>query len=290
MNKLYILLPVHNRKNITQQFISCLKKQTFTNYHLILIDDGSTDGTEEMVRSQISNLTIIKGDGTRWWGGSLHQGFLWLKSQSINLTDFVLIINDDVLFDKEYFNTAINILKEQTRTLLITQVYGKESQQLIDGAVYIDWKRWKVTLQKDVTNFNCASTRGLFFRVSDFMEIGGFHPILLPHYGSDYEFTIRATRKGFQLLINENLKAIINEQTTGFHDLTNEKTYGQYLKKLFSKKSTMNPIYLTNLIAFSSPWQWKISNWLLVWSSTFWKIARYFFIFCLFRSSNKSQK
>ena len=47
---LYILLPVHNRCDITREFIDCLKAQTFQDYHLVLIDDGSTDGTEQMVR------------------------------------------------------------------------------------------------------------------------------------------------------------------------------------------------------------------------------------------------
>ena len=53
----YILLPVHNRREITQKFIECLKSQTYQNYKLVLIDDGSSDGTAAMVQSQISDLT-----------------------------------------------------------------------------------------------------------------------------------------------------------------------------------------------------------------------------------------
>ena len=79
MDKVYIILPVCNRRNITQKFVECLKSQTYTNYHLILVDDGSIDGTEEMVRSQIESLTVIKGNGNWWWAGGLQQGVDWLK-------------------------------------------------------------------------------------------------------------------------------------------------------------------------------------------------------------------
>ena len=60
-SKIYILLPVHNRRDQTKTFIDCLTAQTYQNYHLILIDDGSTDGTAEMVQSKIPLAIIIKG-------------------------------------------------------------------------------------------------------------------------------------------------------------------------------------------------------------------------------------
>ena len=94
MDKIYILLPVHNRREITRKFIECLKLQTHQNYHLVLIDDGSTDGTEKIVQSQIQALTVIKGKGDWWWAGSLQQGYLWMKSQNLTSSDLVLIIND----------------------------------------------------------------------------------------------------------------------------------------------------------------------------------------------------
>jgi glycosyltransferase involved in cell wall biosynthesis len=65
-DKIFILLPVYNRKDMTEKFIRCLKAQTYQNYHLVLIDDGSTDGTEEMVCSYIQDPTMIRGKGN-WW-------------------------------------------------------------------------------------------------------------------------------------------------------------------------------------------------------------------------------
>ena len=70
-NKIYILLPVHNRKEITRGFVECLKAQTFQDYRLVLIDDGSNDGTADMVKESIPSVTVLRGIGDWWWAGSL---------------------------------------------------------------------------------------------------------------------------------------------------------------------------------------------------------------------------
>lgn len=61
--------------------------------------------------------------------------------------------------------------------------------------VYADLKKLTFRQAKTKDEINCLSTRGLFLRVKDFKKIGGFYPKLLPHYLSDYEFTIRAYKK-----------------------------------------------------------------------------------------------
>ncbi len=68
--RIYIILPVHNRIETTHRFIKCLKRQTYTKFHLILVDDGSTDGTEEYVRTELHDVTVIKGNGNL--GGQGH--------------------------------------------------------------------------------------------------------------------------------------------------------------------------------------------------------------------------
>ena len=284
MVQLYILLPVHNRKQITQRIITCFQQQTFQDYHLLLIDDGSTDGTAEMVRERISSLTILQGTGNWWWGGSLHQGYLWLKSQNVPASSMALIINDDAIFDANYLQTAISILNNRQKTLLISNAYGEVSRRLFDGGVHADWKRLKFSLETNPDKINCASTRGLFLYVSDFLNIGGFYPHLLPHYASDYEFTARAHNKGYALVVDERLKLYADESATGISNFKNEKTYSDFLKHLFSKKYTLHPIYYLNFILLACPWPWKIFHILIFGSSCLWKIIKYFFLIVVLRN------
>ena len=118
MSKIYILLPVHNRKEITRGFVASLKAQTFSDYHLVLIDDGSTDGTAEMVLEYIPSATVLRGEGNWWWAGSLQQGIHWLQRNHLHQNDIILMINDDVVLDNNFIEAGRKELLSLPGTLL----------------------------------------------------------------------------------------------------------------------------------------------------------------------------
>jgi len=264
----YILLPVHNRFNVTKRFIDCLKTQTYQNFHLVLIDDGSVDGTAEMVCDNIASLTVIRGKGDWWWAGSLQQGYLWLQKQKISKNSLILIINDDTVIEPDFIEKANSLLQNQTRVLLLAQYYSLQDGRLIDAGLYIDWQRFSCRQVENPSCINCMSTRGLFLRCSDFMEIGGFFPKLLPHYYSDYEFTIRAHRKGFRLYSDSSLQLWGDESTTGTHFVEAESILST-VKQLFSIKTIPNPAVISAYIILACPYRWVLINLLRIWHNAF---------------------
>lgn len=279
---IYILLPVHNRRVVTLRFIECLKVQTYQKFHLILIDDGSSDGTAEMVRGNISSLTIITGTGDWWWSGSLQQGYRWLKLQNIPATDLVLIINDDTEFEADFLQKAISLLCSRERTLLLARCYCRENGRLLDAGVHVNWNKFSFEQARTPAEINCLSTRGLFMRLSDFFTIGGFYPMFLPHYASDYEFTIRALSKGMVLISDAACWLRVDQTTTGFRNLSSGP-FKDVFKNVFSNKSVENPFMWTAFIILSCPWRYKLINlfrvWLNFWATVyqtirFWVIDR----------------
>lgn len=267
MEKIYILLPVHNRKEITRSFINCLISQTFKNYHLLLIDDGSTDGTAEMVKERVENLTIIQGKGDWWWAGSLQQGYQWLQNNTIGNSDIILIINDDTSFVKDFLEIAVNTFIEKKQILLSAYSYSLQTNELFDAGVAIDWRNRKMSMTEETPLISCFSTRALFLRWEDFKLTGSFYPRLLPHHAADYEFTSRAIRKGIQPILNPSLKIWINESTTGYNSISTEHGW-KLIKQVFSIKSSLNPISITVFIALSCPWKWKIQYIISIWKTT----------------------
>ena len=245
---LYVVTAVHNRCEITKKFIRQLKCQTYKDYQLVLVDDGCTDGTVEMVRTELPNTKILIGDGNLFWGGALHLAYKWL-SANVDSTNFVMFSNDDTTFDPEYLEKAVKHLNKNSNALITGCGYSINSNKQIDGAVHWDYRKGGVIkgfAPNDVGN--CASTRSLFFSVETMNKIGGFHPILLPHYSSDYEWTMRGAKKGIEILSFDDLMYYFDEKTTGDNDfdvLTK--------KKLFSKRSIRNPIYRMSFIILSTP-------------------------------------
>lgn len=253
---IHIITATHNRKKITLGFVKCIRQQSYRDTHLILIDDGSVDGTPEMVLKEFPNTTIIRGNGNLWWGGALHQAYLWLKDNLADIPDdIVLFSNDDVSWDVDYLQKGLDAVLSHSRTLIIGKGYGNLTGKLIDRVYIRDYTgdkggnpRKGPLVASDNGRGECCSTRSLFCRVKDVLEIGGFHPVLLPHYGSDFEWTIRASRKGYAIIQMDNMSYYLNEEATGNHGYE-----GLSIRQLFSRKSDANPIYRFNFLFLTTP-------------------------------------
>ncbi len=264
----HVLLPVHNRCAITRQCIEQLLAQTFRELHLVVIDDGSTDGTPDMVGSLAPQATLIQGDGNLWWAGSLQKGLDWLEKNDVPKEDIVLILNDDTTFDEHFVEQAVRSLAAVPGSMLLAQQHSPDTGKSVEIGVRVDWAHFRFESVRAVEDVNCMSTRGLFIRLGDALRCGGFHPVLLPHYLSDYEFTIRALRKGITAVTNPAVKLVVNEGATG-QRLSDKSGLGPYLRSVFTKRSVPNPLYWTSFLLLACPLRFIPRNLSVVWKGFF---------------------
>ena len=59
--KVSIIIPTYNESNVILNCINSLNKQSFSDFEIIVIDDGSTDDTLVKLNSlRLGNLKVIK--------------------------------------------------------------------------------------------------------------------------------------------------------------------------------------------------------------------------------------
>ena len=262
--KIHVLLPVHNRKETTRRFVECLRAQTYSNFHLILIDDGSIDGTAEMVVESIPGATVIRGTGAWWWAGSLQRGLDWLRAAKPVAEDAVLFINDDVVFDSDFLGTALEVLHKHPKAMLLSRLRDPETGKVQESGVHADFRNLTFEIASNPDEVNCLSTRGLFIRWGDVMTIGGFHPRLLPHYLSDYEYTIRGRKRGLTCVTSECVFVVPDRSKTGFHDFKGDD-FKTFMSRYLSRKSASNPVYWSLFMVLAAPFPWKLINLFRIW-------------------------
>ncbi|MEL6945455.1 MAG: glycosyltransferase, partial [Bacteroidota bacterium] len=86
---------MHNRKDITLKCLSRLKALgDLTRYSVIVVDDGSTDGTYEEIYESYPTVILLKGDGNLWWTGAIRMGMEYAYKQD---ADYIIWLNDDTL-------------------------------------------------------------------------------------------------------------------------------------------------------------------------------------------------
>ncbi|HKP12673.1 MAG TPA: glycosyltransferase [Blastocatellia bacterium] len=73
---LSVVLPVRNGETFLKAALDSIRAQTFSEFELIVVDDGSTDGTSEILAATNDpRLRIIRNTTRRGIAGSLNRGF-----------------------------------------------------------------------------------------------------------------------------------------------------------------------------------------------------------------------
>ena len=269
MRPVHVLLPVHNRKQVTLAFVRCLKAQTYPIIRLMLIDDGSTDGTSEAVRGEYPSVDVIRGNGAWWWAGCLQRGLDRLKQSSANGEDIVFFANDDTTFDADFVQRAVGVLTGEPNCMLLARFRDPATGEIRESGIHADLRTMQFQEAAEPAQINCLSTRGLFARWSSIKRTGDFHPRLLPHYLSDYEYTIRALRRGIKGVTSEAVWLEPNLSLTASRDLSSLRGW-RFLRVFFSPKYPLNPVYWSSFVILACPPRWIARNFAFVW----WRAAK----------------
>ena len=84
MNKITVITPIYNRKELIKQAYESLKNQTNKSFEWLIVDDGSTDKVEEEIKG-MQNEGIIKINYIyKENGGNIQLLMLLLKTYQLN--------------------------------------------------------------------------------------------------------------------------------------------------------------------------------------------------------------
>lgn len=253
---IYIIIPVFNRKALTRGCLKSIEKQRFRDFCTIVVDDGSTDGTAQMIRDEFPTVEVVRGDGNLWWTGATNLGINYLKdSGRLVKDDFVLTLNNDLEVDDDYLEKIARYSGVYPHAIL-----GSVSVDIARG----DWmdfcgvswnqvtakyklkaKRYSNSYQqlfnkKQVEDSDLLLGRGTLVPTRVFDEIGLYDFENFPHYAADEDFTLRAKRKGWKLLIPTDVivRSYINETGANLEAVSLSRDY--FRRLFFSMRSPLN--------------------------------------------------
>ena len=102
-----VVLPAYNAELYIKEAIDSVLAQTFTDFELIILNDGSTDKTEEIILSyQDSRIVYVKNEQNLGLIGTLNKGMALAKGKYIARMDA-----DDICLPKR-FAKQVNFLEE----------------------------------------------------------------------------------------------------------------------------------------------------------------------------------
>ena len=252
----YALIPAHNNKPEVLQVLRCLERQRYGDLEVLLVDDGSTDGTGEEVRRRFPRVRVLQGDGQLWWTGANVLGVSDVTERA-KTGDFILLLNNDVSMDDDYVGELVKCSEHLGRAIVGSTIVDDERHDCMVAGLRLD-RRLRVTEQTDAAaireseyddQVDVLPGRGTLVPLEVFRRIGTFNRRRLPHYGADYEFSIRARRAGFRLAVSHRAKVYAKLRITGLYPPDRPRiSFAECARLLCSRKSTANLRYYLNYV------------------------------------------
>lgn len=121
-----VVIPLYNKELSIQDTISSVIDQTFQNFEIIVVNDGSTDGSAERVR-HINDNRIRLYDKING-GVSSARNFGIIKAKY----NWIAFLDGDDLWDPNYLMQVNNRINQASEAIVITTAYAKKNR---DGAI-----------------------------------------------------------------------------------------------------------------------------------------------------------
>lgn len=209
LTRVEIITPVHNRRDITLQCLKSLARinKTGLDVHIIIVDDGSTDGTSEAVAENYPEVEIVRGDGNLWFTAGTNRG---IEAALKHDPDYVLTINDDAVFDENFLQLMIETAEKYPRSVIGAllllwdmphKIFQVSPQWDFWAGGFRHWVQQTIwTVPKRAWEVELIVGNCVLFPAEAIKECGLMNEKKFPHFG-DAEYTPRMRRKGWRLLI-----------------------------------------------------------------------------------------
>lgn len=232
-----VVIPNYNGKDFMEMCLKSLQRQSFTDFRILVVDNCSTDGSQEYMRERYPEIQLITLDK--------NYGFSYAVNRGIEAVDtpFVILLNNDTIVEKQYVEQLVKAIKKEERVFSVSsKMIQMYHPGLIDsGGDLYTLLGWGICrgIGRSVSNYRIpeevfsACAGAAIYRKAVFEEIGYFDESHFA-YLEDIDIGYRAKIYGYRNMYCPT--ALVQHVGSG----TSGSKYNTFKVKL----SARNSVYL----------------------------------------------
>ncbi|RLJ02939.1 MAG: glycosyltransferase family 2 protein [Candidatus Aenigmatarchaeota archaeon] len=221
--KVIVLILSYNGKHLLKEAVSSYLENDYPNFEVVVIDNGSNDGTKEYVQKNFPKAKVIRIERNRGYSGGFNFGLDFAFNK--NKADYVLITNNDVKADKKVISELVKVAETDEKIGFVTgKVYYYDSPNVFQTVgKKEDQIRWNGdhigNREEDKGQYENISERcfadDIFTLVSKklYRDIGGYDTTFFLQ-SEEYDWQARAKKLGYKIMYTPYAKIWHKESMT----------------------------------------------------------------------------
>lgn len=199
---LTVVIPSWNNRDLLKRCLASMRNQSVVP-ELVVVDDGSTDGTSEMLASEFSEVRVVRQPEVTGFAAAVNSGILACR------TPYVALLNNDTEADPGWAEAGLRAMEDQPDyAFFACKMLQFDDPTLLDSAgdcynrAGMPYKRGlgeRAELFSSEEEVLGACAGAAFYRKALFQEIGLFDESY-EMYLEDVEISLRAQWMGFRCL------------------------------------------------------------------------------------------
>ena len=219
-----IIIPVFNQLEYTHACLASLQVvEEQTRFEVIVVDDCSTDSTQEVV-TRIPGVVYLRNDSNSGFIASCNTGAKAARGK------YLVFLNNDTLVKPGWLTALVDTFKEERRAGIVGSklVYPDGRLQEAGGIIWQDASGWNYGKFDDAAKpeynylreVDYCSGAALMVTKALFESIGGFDSRYAPGYYEDTDLAFKVRQAGYRVLYQPLSEVIHYEGATGGTDIS----------------------------------------------------------------------
>lgn len=221
--KFSIVVPVYNRPKEIEELLESLTRQEYTNFEVIIVEDGSTKTCKSEVEAYNEKLNI-----SYYFIPNGGQGFARNYGMKRATGDYFVLFDSDCIIPPEYLKVLNSAIRERSLDAHGGPDAAMEDFSLIQQAINYSMTSILTTggIRGKTKDRSAYQARGYNMGLSKtaFETSGGFAD---PNKGEDIELSIRLKKMGFKLELVEEAYVYHKRRNTLFSFFKQSYSFGQ---------------------------------------------------------------
>lgn len=185
MPKVSVIIPAYNAMQFLPETLDSLFKQTFSDYEVIIVNDGSSDGIEQWA-TQITDLRVkLVSQENQGLAGARNTGLLHAQGE------YIAFLDADDLWQPTKLEKQVQVLEDNPEVgLVYTWLDLVDAEGKVRGKVrknYLEGDVWEKLIEHNIVE--CGSVA--MVRRCCYQAVGFFDQNLPSSYAEDWDMWLR---------------------------------------------------------------------------------------------------